>query len=501
VTYAYDFAHRLTGISDELGGEPIFAASYTLDAAGQRVAADVTLPLDPIFDGDGAFDLTDTSYNELNQLEWRETGGQLFSYLYDLDGNLESGVVCTAAMACPEASHGEELSLYYDELNQLVEAGDLQAGYDVDGLRVMTTTGGRTRWHVQDPNARYSRLLEERDGNGNLIARYVYGLGLISRHDPAGDAQVYHFDSRGSTVALTDVSTGKTTDKYAYDPYGLIVNREATTENPTEHPFTFNGRDGVQDDGNGLYFMRARYYAPELKRFIQKDQAFAGTLTDTQSLNRYAFARGDPVRFVDPTGEIPDWLVNIGIALAVIAFAVSLPGAAGLIANWLYFEKATVVGFAILIGLASIFIGFFDIFTDSDTEKELQEQVDSLRQSVEGAYDKIGDLDDLRRRMDAKEQRLPSETQAHRKGRRDAGVARREAQRDAALGEETKASEDESPGDVWNEVNQPQRDVWASIQTEGCVTYAWTVPRCAAVSRGAGACGESGSMPGGGEGP
>ena len=35
--------------------------------------------------------------------------------------------------------------------------------------------------------------------------------------------------------------------------------------------FGYNGRDGVVTDDNGLIYMRARYYSPEMRRFINAD--------------------------------------------------------------------------------------------------------------------------------------------------------------------------------------------------------------------------------------
>jgi RHS repeat-associated protein len=122
--------------------------------------------------------------------------------------------------------------------------------------------------------------------------------------------RIYHFDSRGSTLALTDPG-GAVTDRYAYAPYGAIVGREGDTENP----FTYNGRDGVIDDGNGLLYMRSRYYAPELMRYIQKDQVFAGALSDPQSVNRYAYVQGNPILRVDPNGEF--WWTVIAVVVNV----------------------------------------------------------------------------------------------------------------------------------------------------------------------------------------
>jgi len=55
-------------------------------------------------------------------------------------------------------------------------------------------------------------------------------------------------------------------------------------------------------DPNGLYYMRARYYNPEIKRFITQDILF-GEINDSQSLNRYAYVENCPILRVDPLGR------------------------------------------------------------------------------------------------------------------------------------------------------------------------------------------------------
>ena len=78
----------------------------------------------------------------------------------------------------------------------------------------------------------------------------------------------------------------------------------------------YNGRDGVVTDDNGLIYMRARYYSPELRRFVNAD-IIAGEITNAITLNRYAYANGNPVSFVDPLGlwslrnawnKLTDWV-------------------------------------------------------------------------------------------------------------------------------------------------------------------------------------------------
>ena len=47
--------------------------------------------------------------------------------------------------------------------------------------------------------------------------------------------------------------------------------------------------------------MRARYYSPELRRFINAD-IIAGEISNAITLNRYAYANGNPVSNIDPFG-------------------------------------------------------------------------------------------------------------------------------------------------------------------------------------------------------
>jgi RHS repeat-associated protein len=291
VSYSHDAAGNLTGISDP-GGE--FHGSYTLNAAGSRIAADHSLPLDPVF---ALSDVTYT-YGPRNELLGSSTGAV---YAYDDSGNMVTGTL-----------DGVPVALGHNEIDQLVSVNGSAYRYDSDGFRVETQDSGAPRRYVYDMMADFPRLLEEQDADGNVIARYVHGIGLISRDGSEG-FRTYHYDSRGSTVSLTD-GGGEITDRYAYDPFGRLVDHAGSID----QPFRYNGRDGVSDDDNGLYYMRTRYYAPELQRFIERDQVFPGDLTDTQSLNRYAFVQGDPIQRVDPNG---DWLTAI---TAVVGAAVSV---------------------------------------------------------------------------------------------------------------------------------------------------------------------------------
>jgi hypothetical protein len=101
-----------------------------------------------------------------------------------------------------------------------------------------------------------SQVLVKTEADG-ISTYYVHGLGLIGQ-EQEGEYLTYHFDLRGSTVALSD-ETGAVIERFQYSPYGMLLGGDAS-----KTPFLFNGMYGVMTDNNGLYYMRARYYSPQI---------------------------------------------------------------------------------------------------------------------------------------------------------------------------------------------------------------------------------------------
>ena len=167
---------------------------------------------------------------------------------YDLDGNMLSN----ASLTCT-----------YDSANRLVSAGGHTHTYNAEDVRIRNLCAEKDTTYTYNTNAKLSMLLMK-NTNGT-VTKYVYGKGLIGE-EVSGAFKTYHFDCRGSTIAITDAS-GNITDTFAYDTYGKLLSRTGTNK----VIFGYNGRDGVVTDDNGLIYMRARYYSPEMKRFINAD--------------------------------------------------------------------------------------------------------------------------------------------------------------------------------------------------------------------------------------
>lgn len=129
--------------------------------------------------------------------------------------------------------------------------------------------------------------------NGQPQNIFVYGLGLVCRIDPiTGGESYYHYDWKGSTIAVSD-SAGNLVKGYYYTPFGDDIQTKGSIN--FENPFTYVGKYGIVDDKNGYFFMRARYYHPSSGRFISSDPVW--------STNLFPYADNDPVNKIDPNGE------------------------------------------------------------------------------------------------------------------------------------------------------------------------------------------------------
>ena len=84
--------------------------------------------------------------------------------------------------------------------------------------------------------------------------------------DCTGQSEVkyyYHFDGLGSVVALTDTNAD-VVERYSYNVFG-----EPNATSSIGNPYMFTGREC--DSETGLYYYRARYYNPEIGRFLSPD--------------------------------------------------------------------------------------------------------------------------------------------------------------------------------------------------------------------------------------
>jgi RHS repeat-associated protein len=104
----------------------------------------------------------------------------------------------------------------------------------------------------------------------------------------------YHGDQLGSTSLITDAN-GVVEETTKYYPYGGVRSGGNATK------YLYNGKELLKT--TGLYDYGARQYNPATMHFIEPDTVLQNPY-DPQMLNRYSYVRNNPLKYIDPTGEV-----------------------------------------------------------------------------------------------------------------------------------------------------------------------------------------------------
>ncbi len=258
--YIYDGSNQLTQVVLPDGS----TITYNLDPAGNRNSV--------VVDG------STTGYTTNNLNQYTDVGGD--TYTYDANGNLTS------------KTSAQGTTIYtYDFENRLIQVGTptetITYTYDPFGRRASKKASfGTTNYFYDD-----KRVIMETDNLGAAQATYIYGINLdevlVMRR--GGVDYYYAQDGLGSVTDLADFSEN-IIESFSYDAYGTPSNQSSV-----DNPYLFTGREFEPE--TDMYFYRARYYSPEIGRFITTDPiGFAG------GNNLYTYVSNNPINFVDPSG-------------------------------------------------------------------------------------------------------------------------------------------------------------------------------------------------------
>lgn len=272
----YDNAGNLLSQTDKKGDTVLSENRYIYDVFGEVIRKST------VEDGDlSKVTTVRMTYDGANRL----TAYNGEKVVYDAKGNMTYGPV-----------DGTMQELTYDCRNRLTEAGGVSYTYDAENTRTATEKDGRITEYVTDTGGSMSRLLTAYEADGTQTEYYYGAEGLAAQYNNGTKEYLnYHYDNIGSTTMVTDAA-GNIIEKFAYGTYGELL-----SNGKNKIRFLYNGAYGVATDENGLYYMRARYYNSDIKRFINQDIK-VGDIGSSQSLNRYAYCEGNPVSLVDPFG-------------------------------------------------------------------------------------------------------------------------------------------------------------------------------------------------------
>lgn len=223
---------------------------------------------------------------------------ETLSYTYDENGNLTQR----------QTAQGP-VNYTWDARNRLTRIegpnGSAAFKYDALGRRLEKTLNGRTTQYLYDG----AQAIAELQGSA-IGATYLTGLAIdeiLARYSNGAERSQLT-DALGSIIAQTREDRS-IQNHYAYSAYGETL--AAGTDEGNASQYTAR-----ENDQTGLYYYRARYYDPQLKRFVSEDPiGLAGGDT-----NLYRYTYNNPVNFFDPSGL---WVAQaIGGTLGAIAGAV-----------------------------------------------------------------------------------------------------------------------------------------------------------------------------------
>lgn len=328
VDYTYDAADQRTGVT--VAGQP--QTGYTFNAGGQLTGirrgndsvtigydaagrrSEVRLPNGTV--QTYAYTATDRIASLTYAREGRTIGN--LSYRYDANDRPEQVGGSLANVTLP-AAYGPAT---YDAANQLAGVGGTDYHYDADGNLLSdgtTTYTWNARQQLVGTRTGDSTITYSYDGagrrvekaNGTATTRYLYdganvaaeftGGTLTASTITGGTDEVFAriangttlsllTDALGSTVAVADPAGGLAAT-YGYAPFGATT----VTGDDAGNTIRFTGRE---DEGDGRYFYRARYYSATDQRFLSQDPLGIGS-GDT---NLYAYVGNQPTGLVDPFG-------------------------------------------------------------------------------------------------------------------------------------------------------------------------------------------------------
>jgi RHS repeat-associated protein len=341
--YSFDAVDRLSRIqylqAEGTASEQLLEQiDYSYDARGQRTAK-TTLNNHGSGTAETAMQATYDAANRMQSITLALSNGtgngtgtgtgtgttsQTYALGYDAEGNLTSK---------QNTANASDKTVYtWDAQNKLTQISQSGAQGTVSAAFSYDSFGRRVQSSIQlgtSPATTVQYLYEGAQALGEirnqaLSHRLLTGLSLdetIARvalftsgpssgsgaADPA-NSRSYLTDALNSVIAQHNAaSTGGIANSYGYSPYG-----QSTTVGP-DATGNMNQYTSRENDATGLLYYRARYYDPVLKRFISSDPiGLAG------GMNMYAYVEGDPVNYVDPTGEIGVYGYFMGGAIGAV---------------------------------------------------------------------------------------------------------------------------------------------------------------------------------------
>jgi RHS repeat-associated protein len=163
---------------------------------------------------------------------------------------------------------------------------------------------------------------------GVLVVFFLFGTwgavparaDLVAGPNGAGvpvDGTCYFHHNQVNSASLVTDPAGNLIARVEYEPFGRIYQPGSSGQD------VFRPKYGDQEleRDSGLYYFKARYYDPDLGRFLTPDRSLGAHPLHNSALNRYAYVGNNPVSYTDPSGKFTKIGAIVGMIVATAAGA------------------------------------------------------------------------------------------------------------------------------------------------------------------------------------
>ncbi|WP_159455413.1 FG-GAP-like repeat-containing protein [Pseudobacteriovorax antillogorgiicola] len=179
---------------------------------------------------------------------------------------------------------------------KMVDGSSSSYGYKPDLKRLFQETesvDGRSKTYFVNDFVKY------KESEGAFEFFYKFDDKIVAQQTDKFSYNVS--DNVSSQWLLIDAENGQINHFNEKTPFGGLVAEVNEERSPT---YLFAG--GINDRNFGLDQMRARYYSPELGRFISPDPLYLEQpercISSPLSCNLYTYAGNNPLKYIDPSG-------------------------------------------------------------------------------------------------------------------------------------------------------------------------------------------------------